>query len=317
MPALLRRRRGAPKVEYPLLLGGIAVVALAAIALTGGRISGLFEDAALDGVAGQTPGGGPPAPGPGPVPVPPPAPSGTPFLVVSGPDTLSYGPSGDGGRDLYALYRVTNTGDGPVAGPITAVSDTATILYGVPLGDSVASLFLDAFRCAGGLAPGQSCLLALSSNVGAGNAVGFSGEAVSFSLAQANGPSFSVSVSLSGLGGALAAWDGDNFTNLGVPYVSFLPDRTSIYTLTLNYSDAALSPRTFGALVLDGLETTFTVLSDGCSGQTLTPPAPLTGASCAVTYVLNDAVPAGTPIFGAIRLPGSGASDVLFDAVAP
>jgi pilus assembly protein Flp/PilA len=53
-----RSRRGAALVEYGLLVAGVAVVALAAVAILGGRVSGLFATSAavLPGVqADQTP----------------------------------------------------------------------------------------------------------------------------------------------------------------------------------------------------------------------------------------------------------------------
>jgi pilus assembly protein Flp/PilA len=53
-----RSRRGAALVEYGLLVAGVAVVALAAVAILGGRVSGLFATSAavLPGVqAEQTP----------------------------------------------------------------------------------------------------------------------------------------------------------------------------------------------------------------------------------------------------------------------
>lgn len=149
-----------------------------------------------------------------------------------------------------------------------------------------------------------------SSNVAAGGGTGFAGDAVSFTLAQANGPSFVASVSLSAPGSPLAYRDGGNFANFGVPLVSFLPNRTSVYTLPLLHSDPGLAPRTLGTLSIEGIASAFTVLTDGRSG-------PFTAASCAITYVLNDAVAPGTPIFGARRLPGSGTGDALFDTIAP
>lgn len=41
-----RSRRGAALVEYGLLVAGVAVVALAAVAILGGKVSGLFATSA-------------------------------------------------------------------------------------------------------------------------------------------------------------------------------------------------------------------------------------------------------------------------------
>lgn len=140
------RRRGAPVPEYVLLLGGIAVVALFALAISGERTRDLFRTDQLP-TAGETPPGGG-------------SPSGA-FSLAWTPESVSLVLAAGDPVPVQVVARLTNLGVGPAPA-------------GVPVLDGGGGAWTVVEGCAGPLVPGEGCDLTLRyapSGPGASSAV--------------------------------------------------------------------------------------------------------------------------------------------------